>query len=200
MTVLRVLIAPDCFGDSLTAVAAAEAIAAGWRSARPDDVLKLAPQSDGGPGFVDVLAARNGTRHRVPVAGPLADTVDADWVSIGDTAYLESAQACGLALLPGPPTPLLSGDSATASDHLPVQMEFRNPYAPALAPIITVGRLNGGVFGFDFKGLAGRPVVVEASTNLQTWVAIQTNIVGTGVTPFTESPFYGQRFYRLRAQ
>ncbi|BBZ67747.1 hypothetical protein MINS_31760 [Mycolicibacterium insubricum] len=105
MTVLRVLIAPDCFGDSLTAVAAAEAIAAGWRSARPDDVLKLAPQSDGGPGFVDVLAARNGTRHRVPVAGPLADTVDADWVSIGDTAYLESAQACGLALLPGPPTP-----------------------------------------------------------------------------------------------
>ncbi|MCV7083043.1 glycerate kinase, partial [Mycolicibacterium insubricum] len=100
---MRVLIAPDCFGDSLTAVAAAEAIAAGWRSARPDDVLKLAPQSDGGPGFVDVLAARNGTRHRVPVAGPLADTVDADWVSIGDTAYLESAQACGLALLPDRP-------------------------------------------------------------------------------------------------
>ena len=31
---LHVLIAPDCFGDSLTAVEAAEAIAAGWRRGR----------------------------------------------------------------------------------------------------------------------------------------------------------------------
>lgn len=46
---LRVLIAPDCYGDSLTAVQAAEAIADGWRQARPDDELALAPQSDGGP-------------------------------------------------------------------------------------------------------------------------------------------------------
>ena len=48
---LRVLIAPDCYGDSLTAVQAAEAIADGWRRARPDDELTLAPQSDGGPGI-----------------------------------------------------------------------------------------------------------------------------------------------------
>ena len=34
-----------------------------------------------------------------------SELTPADWVSIGDTAYLESAQACGLALLPGPPTP-----------------------------------------------------------------------------------------------
>ena len=32
---LRVLIAPDCFGDSLTAVQAAQAIADGWRQAAP---------------------------------------------------------------------------------------------------------------------------------------------------------------------
>ena len=32
---LRVLIAPDCYGDSLTAVQAAQAIADGWRRARP---------------------------------------------------------------------------------------------------------------------------------------------------------------------
>src|ERR1700739_3619672 len=34
---VRVLIAPDCYGGSLSAVEAAEAIAAGWRKARPVD-------------------------------------------------------------------------------------------------------------------------------------------------------------------
>ena len=48
---MRVLVAPDCYGDSLTAVAAAAAIAAGWAAARPADTLVLAPQSDGGPGL-----------------------------------------------------------------------------------------------------------------------------------------------------
>jgi glycerate 2-kinase len=66
--VVRVLIAPDSFGDSLTAVQAAEAIAAGWRRARPDDTLMLAPQSDGGPGFVDVLASRLGDVQTLRVA------------------------------------------------------------------------------------------------------------------------------------
>ena len=56
---MRVLIAPDSFGDTLTAAEAADAIAAGWSSAR-DDELILAPQSDGGPGFVDALAADGG--------------------------------------------------------------------------------------------------------------------------------------------
>ncbi len=104
---LRVLIAPDCYGDSLTAVQAAEAIADGWRRARPDDELTLAPQSDGGPGFVDVLAGRVGERRTQRVSGPLSDDVDADWV-LDDaeprTAYIECAQACGLTLLGGPPT------------------------------------------------------------------------------------------------
>lgn len=105
---MRVLIAPDCYGDSLSAVDAAEAIAAGWRTARPDDALTLAPQSDGGPGFVDVLASRLGEIRTCTVAGPLDADVDADWVwdaADPPTAYIECAQACGLALLGGRPTP-----------------------------------------------------------------------------------------------
>ena len=104
---LRVLIAPDCYGDSLTAVQAAQAIAEGWRRARPSDALTLAPQSDGGPGFVDVLAGRLGERRTLRVSGPLTAEVDADWVfddAAPRTAYIECAQACGLALLGGPPT------------------------------------------------------------------------------------------------
>ncbi len=103
---LRVLIAPDCYGDSLTAVAAAEAIANGWRQARPGDRLVIAPQSDGGPGFVGVLAGRIGSVRKSRVSGPLDTDVDAEWVfdAATTTAYIECAQACGLALLGGSPT------------------------------------------------------------------------------------------------
>jgi glycerate kinase len=105
--VVQVLIAPDSFGDSLTAVQAAEAIARGWRRARGDDELTLAPQSDGGPGFVRVLASRLGEVNTLCVNGPLTEDVSAEWVldpAPPRTAYIECAQACGLALLPGPPT------------------------------------------------------------------------------------------------
>ncbi|KIU13722.1 glycerate kinase [Mycolicibacterium llatzerense] len=101
---MRVLVAPDCYGDSLTAVEAAAAIAAGWAVARPADTLVLAPQSDGGPGFVDVLAERLGGLQTATVRGPLDRDVTAQWVLHEDTAYIECAQACGLALLGGPPT------------------------------------------------------------------------------------------------
>jgi glycerate kinase len=105
--VVQVLIAPDCYGDSLTAVEAAQAIADGWRRGRPDDELTLAPQSDGGPGFVGVLAGRIGEVHTLRVSGPLTEEVSAEWVldaAAPLTAYIECAQACGLALLGGPPT------------------------------------------------------------------------------------------------
>lgn len=102
---MRVLIAPDSFGDTLTAVEAVEAIAAGWSAARPADELVHAPQSDGGPGFVDVLATAGGEVQLTVAEGPLGGAVTARWLLDGDTAYLESAQACGLGLLGGLPTP-----------------------------------------------------------------------------------------------
>ncbi|WP_390888005.1 glycerate kinase family protein [Candidatus Mycobacterium wuenschmannii] len=104
---MRLLIAPDSFGDTLTAVQAAAAIAAGWNRVRPGDRIIVAPQSDGGPGFVDVLAGRLGERRQTRVRGPLADDVSAEWVldPASRTAYLEVAQACGLDLLGGPATP-----------------------------------------------------------------------------------------------
>jgi glycerate kinase len=111
---LRVLIAPDSFGASLTAVQAATAIATGWQCARPADHCVVAPQSDGGPGFIAVLAGRLGRPCRLRVCGPLDGIRDvlvpdlqAEWVfePASATAYLECAQACGLHLLSGPPTP-----------------------------------------------------------------------------------------------
>lgn len=106
-SILKVLVAPDSYGGTLTAVEAAAAIATGWNRARPADQFTIAPQSDGGPGFIDVLASRLGERRHQEVSGPLDDEVQAEWVLDAEsaTAYLECAQACGLARLGGPPTP-----------------------------------------------------------------------------------------------
>ncbi|WP_018685708.1 glycerate kinase [Actinokineospora enzanensis] len=98
---MRVVIAPDCFGGTLTAAAAADAIAAGWSRGAPAARLTTCPLADGGPGFVDVLhAALGGNLRLTSVTGPLGDPVDARWLVHDDVAYLESAEAIGLHLVP----------------------------------------------------------------------------------------------------
>jgi len=101
---VRVLVAPDCFTGTLTAGEAADAIAEGWRRSAPDDDLTLLPLSDGGPGFLDVLSrALGGTTVSVTAADPLGRPVPAAVLLVDEggrrTAYIESAQACGLHLL-----------------------------------------------------------------------------------------------------
>ncbi len=103
---MRVLLAPDCFTGTLSAPEAAEALARGWASVAPRDDLDLCPLSDGGPGLLEVL------RHALPgctdlpvvVEDPLARPVPASVLlhrspDGTDTAYVESALACGLHLL-----------------------------------------------------------------------------------------------------
>src|SRR4051794_31866155 len=100
MVVMRVLVAPDSFGGTLSAVEAAEAVAAGWRETSPGDELDLAPLSDGGPGFVDALRAwLGGELLSVTVDDPLGRPVAAEVLLVDGTAYVESAQACGLHLM-----------------------------------------------------------------------------------------------------
>jgi glycerate 2-kinase len=97
---MRVLIAPDCFTGTLTASEAAAAIAQGWLRTDPGGSVDLAPLSDGGPGFVEVLhRAVGGTVVEELVSGPLGERVSARLLLAGDgTAYVEAAQACGLDL------------------------------------------------------------------------------------------------------
>ncbi|WP_121252437.1 glycerate kinase [Nocardioides ferulae] len=99
---MRILVAPDKFAGTLTAVEAAEAIATGWRRQAPADELDLAPMADGGPGFVDVMhTALGGELLVVTVDGPFGDPVPASLLVAGGTAYLETAQACGIHLTGG---------------------------------------------------------------------------------------------------
>ncbi|BBH66826.1 glycerate kinase [Actinoplanes sp. OR16] len=95
---MRVLICPDKFAGTLSAPAVADAVAEGWSV--PDDVLVRRPLADGGPGFVEVLATALGGR-RIPVStvDPLGRPAPGEILVAGGTAYVESAQACGLHLL-----------------------------------------------------------------------------------------------------
>lgn len=98
---VRVLVAPDCFTGTLTAGEAAEAIATGWRRHAPADDLVTVPLADGGPGFLDALhAALGGDLLPVAVPGPLGEPAPAAVLLVDGTAYLETAQACGLHLVP----------------------------------------------------------------------------------------------------
>ncbi|GAB2622843.1 glycerate kinase [Nocardioides ginkgobilobae] len=99
---MRVLIAPDKFAGTLTAVEAAEAMAEGWRRRSPGDQLDLAPMSDGGPGFVGVLhTALGGDLEVVTVPGPHGEPTPATLLLVDGTAYVESAHACGIELTGG---------------------------------------------------------------------------------------------------
>jgi hypothetical protein len=55
------------------------------------------------------------------------------------------------------------------------------------------------VFGFDVTGPAGSNVVIQASTNLQNWIPLQTTLLGSGPLHFTDSlpPGNAQRFSDL---
>src|SRR5512138_607400 len=100
---MRLVIAPDSFKGSLTARAAAEAMARGVRAVFPAAQLHLVPIADGGEGTVEALvsATGGGLRQEV-VTGPLGAPVTAAWGVLGDgaTAVIEMAAASGLPLVP----------------------------------------------------------------------------------------------------
>ncbi|ODB77768.1 glycerate kinase [Micromonospora chalcea] len=98
---MRLLLCPDKFAGTLSAPEVAAAVAEGWRDVAPGDELLLRPLADGGPGFVEVLAdALGGRRLPVPTVDPLGRPATGEILLTDDgTAYLESAQACGLHLL-----------------------------------------------------------------------------------------------------
>jgi glycerate kinase len=101
---VRVLVTPDKFKGTLTAVQAAEAIARGWVRAVPNAEVEQIPMADGGEGTLDALVASlGGWRHRARATGPLGDLVDAEYamaVSQGESiGVVEMARASGLALI-----------------------------------------------------------------------------------------------------
>lgn len=95
-----VLVAPDKFKGSLTAVEVANALVAGLRVGASDVAPRIAPVADGGDGTVTAALAQGFRALPARVTGPLGAPVDTEIAVHGDTAVVELASASGLALAP----------------------------------------------------------------------------------------------------
>jgi len=97
---MRILVAPDSFGDTMRADQAADAIARGWLSTNGSDEVISLPMSDGGPGFVAAISSALGAGiYTVIITGPLGQPVPAQFAMLENRAWIEAATACGLHLL-----------------------------------------------------------------------------------------------------
>ncbi|HEX6877933.1 MAG TPA: glycerate kinase [Nocardioidaceae bacterium] len=99
--VTTVLLAPDKFKGSLTALEVAEALRRGLLAARSDLVVRVAPVADGGDGTLDAALAAGYTRVPVTASGPTGEPVETAYACHGDTAVVEMADVSGLSRLPG---------------------------------------------------------------------------------------------------
>ena len=100
---MKIVVAPNSFKGSSTAVEVSEAIEQGIREVFPEaEVIKI-PMADGGDGTVECLVnATGGEILKEKVIGPLGDKVLAHYGILGDkrTAVIEMAAASGLTLVP----------------------------------------------------------------------------------------------------
>jgi len=100
---MRIIVAPDSFKGSVSALGVAEAMERGIHAVFPGAEVIKVPIADGGEGTVEALVAATGGRLlHAEVRGPLGEPVCAHWGVSGDgaTAFLEMAAASGLPLVP----------------------------------------------------------------------------------------------------
>ncbi len=100
---MKIVIAPDSFKESLSAMEIATEIEAGFREIFPQAEYRKMPAADGGEGTVEAMvAATSGQRIEVTVTGPLGEPVQAFYGLLGhdEIAVIEMASASGLALVP----------------------------------------------------------------------------------------------------
>jgi glycerate kinase len=100
---LKIIVAPNALKGSLSAAAAAQAMAAGVRLAAPTAEVVQIPVADGGDGLLDVLGTgRDLQRIPCSVSGPLGSPVASAllYSATNRLAIIEMAAAAGLALLP----------------------------------------------------------------------------------------------------
>mgnify|MGYP004705697715 FL=1 len=100
---MKIVIAPDSYKESLSALEVAAAIEAGFSEIFPDAEYVKIPVADGGEGTVEAMvAATQGSIVRLTVTGPLGAPVEAFYGLSGDerSAFIEMAAASGLELVP----------------------------------------------------------------------------------------------------
>ena len=104
----RVVLAPDSFKGTITAVDAAIALAEGWASVEPEAEFVHRPMADGGEGTVAAFEAAVPGAVRMPLAvdGPAGERIDTFWLLLpstedapGGTGVIDLASTSGIELL-----------------------------------------------------------------------------------------------------
>lgn len=96
---MKIVIAPDSFKESMTALEAATAIEEGFKAVLPEAEYIKVPMADGGEGTVQsIIDATNGRVKKLEVTGPLGELTDAYYGLSGDKkmAIIEMASSSGL--------------------------------------------------------------------------------------------------------
>jgi len=99
---MKIVIAPDSYKESLSALEVATAIEQGFREIFPDAHYVKLPVADGGEGTVEAMvAATQGGIIKVRVTGPLGENVEGFYGLSGDeqSAFIEMAAASGLEMV-----------------------------------------------------------------------------------------------------
>ena len=99
---MRIVVAPDSYKGSLSAIEVSNAIAKGILKAFPEAEVIKVPIADGGEGTVEALVTATGGKYiYTEVTDPLSKTINARWAILGDgnTAVIEMAAASGLTLI-----------------------------------------------------------------------------------------------------
>jgi len=100
---MKIVIAPQTFKGSISALNAALAMQEGILRVLPDAETVLVPVADGGDGTLETLVeVSKGEIHKLSVIGPLEEEVPAEWGAMGngEIAIIEMARTSGLALVP----------------------------------------------------------------------------------------------------
>ena len=99
---MKIVIAPQAFKGSLSALNVATAVQKGVRRIFPDAQILTCPVADGGDGTLETLVESSGGKiMETNVVDPTGKPIVAQWGAMGDgnTAVIEMARTSGLALL-----------------------------------------------------------------------------------------------------
>ncbi len=99
---MKIVIAPQAFKGSLSALNVANAVQEGIRRIFPDAQILICPVADGGDGTLETLVESSGGKiMEANVTDPIGKPIAAQWGAMGDgnTAVIEMARTSGLALL-----------------------------------------------------------------------------------------------------
>lgn len=99
---MKIVIAPDSYKESMSAMEAASYIRDGIKRVFPEAKCSLVPMADGGEGTARCLMlSQQGNKVSCTVSGPLGKKTETDfvWIEKTQTAVIEVARACGMMMI-----------------------------------------------------------------------------------------------------